>query len=179
MSTRAKGVTLPEMSTPLAYLITWTCRGTWLHGDTRGSVDRKHNMFGTPLIAPDPVRNAQECTSLTQTPFALNASDREVVERAIRSVCTHRNWRLHDLAVRSNHVHCVLSADTTPERAMQDLKSWSTRALRAADPARFTGPIWTRHGSTRYLFGEHALIGAINYVRSHDTNPRAHARGSF
>ncbi len=24
------------MSEPLAYLLTWTCYGTWLHGDRRG-----------------------------------------------------------------------------------------------------------------------------------------------
>ena len=28
------------MSDPLAYFITFTCYGNWLHGDERGSVDR-------------------------------------------------------------------------------------------------------------------------------------------
>ena len=35
-------------SVPLAYLITFRTYGTWLHGDARGSVDREHNVFGTP-----------------------------------------------------------------------------------------------------------------------------------
>ena len=39
--------------TPLAYLITFRCYGTWLHGDSRGSVDRFHNRYGAPLIAPN------------------------------------------------------------------------------------------------------------------------------
>ncbi len=38
---------------PLAYLITIRCYGTWLHGDERGSVDRKYNRYGTPRIAPN------------------------------------------------------------------------------------------------------------------------------
>ena len=37
--------------TALAYLITFRCYGTWLHGDSRGSVDRFHNRYGAPLIA--------------------------------------------------------------------------------------------------------------------------------
>jgi hypothetical protein len=34
---------------PLAYLITFPTYGTWLHGDERGSVDRDHNLPGTPV----------------------------------------------------------------------------------------------------------------------------------
>ena len=36
---------------------------------------------------------------------------RPIVERAIREVCGHRGWRLHALAVRSNHVHVVVSTE--------------------------------------------------------------------
>ncbi len=35
---------------PLAYFITFRCYGTWLHGDRRGSVDRFHNIYGTPRL---------------------------------------------------------------------------------------------------------------------------------
>src|SRR5262249_42685946 len=35
---------------PLAYLITFRCYGTWLHGDERGSTDRHRNQYGTPFI---------------------------------------------------------------------------------------------------------------------------------
>jgi len=34
----------------LGYLITFRAYGTWLHGDSRGSVDRFHNRYGSPLI---------------------------------------------------------------------------------------------------------------------------------
>jgi len=43
-----------ESRIPLAYLITFRAYGTWLHGDSRGSVDRFHNRYGAPLIAPNP-----------------------------------------------------------------------------------------------------------------------------
>jgi hypothetical protein len=35
---------------PVGYLITFRCHGTWLHGDKRGSVDRSHNRYGSPLL---------------------------------------------------------------------------------------------------------------------------------
>ena len=102
-----------------------------------------------------------------------------LVAGAIKATCSHRGWTIHALAVRSNHVHSVVSADATPERVMHDLKAWSTRALRQSNHDFDNRPIWTRHGSTRYLFDEPALHGAIEYVVSHETHPRAHARGSF
>jgi REP element-mobilizing transposase RayT len=33
---------------PLAYLITFRCHGTWLHGDERGSIDRHNRRYGMP-----------------------------------------------------------------------------------------------------------------------------------
>ncbi|MBY0309383.1 MAG: hypothetical protein K2Q09_11625 [Phycisphaerales bacterium] len=44
----------PMYSTPLAYLLTWTCHGTWLHGDDRGSIDDFNNRFGAPVLPPSP-----------------------------------------------------------------------------------------------------------------------------
>ena len=167
------------MAVPLAYLITWTCRGTWLHGDDRGSVDREHNSYGTSLIAPDASRHSIAATQLKQDSLELTLQDREIVTKAIERTCSHRRWMTHALTVRSNHVHCVVSADVPPERVMQDLKAWSTRALRKSNAALDDRPIWTRHGSTRYLFDETAILGAVEYVDSHESNPRAHARGSF
>lgn len=41
---------------PLAYFISITCYGTWLHGDQRGSIDRRHNLHGTAVLAADPAR---------------------------------------------------------------------------------------------------------------------------
>ena len=38
----------------LAYLITFRCYGTWLHGDKRGSIDRFHNAYKSPYIEPNP-----------------------------------------------------------------------------------------------------------------------------
>jgi REP element-mobilizing transposase RayT len=66
--------------------------------------------------------------------------------------------------VRTNHVHVVVEAPVEPEEAMRVLKARATRALREAghfDPSR---EIWTRHGSTRYLWDERAVSVAVDYV---------------
>ncbi|HUT29941.1 MAG TPA: hypothetical protein VMX13_09125 [Sedimentisphaerales bacterium] len=39
------------MQYPLAYLITFSTYGAWLHGDNRGSVDKNHNSYGSLFIA--------------------------------------------------------------------------------------------------------------------------------
>ena len=39
--------------TPLAYFISFRTCGTWLHGDKRGSIDRFHNQYRSPYIAPN------------------------------------------------------------------------------------------------------------------------------
>src|SRR5262252_3485283 len=38
---------------PMGYLITFRSYGTWLHGDRRGSIDRFHNRYKSPCIAPN------------------------------------------------------------------------------------------------------------------------------
>jgi hypothetical protein len=57
---------------PLAYLITFRTYGTWLHGDERGSVDRQHNVYGTPRLDPDAMRKNAEEQELIQRPVIFD-----------------------------------------------------------------------------------------------------------
>jgi REP element-mobilizing transposase RayT len=97
----------------------------------------------------------------------LDQPARAVVDAAIREACEHRAWVNHALNVRSNHVHLVVTANTSPERAMADLKAWGTRRLRERGLAPPLGRMWTAHGSTRYLFDHRSLGMAIDYVVRH------------
>ena len=45
---------------PLAYLITFTCYGTRLHGHKSGSVDRRHNAPGSPFLRGEPQKSSGE-----------------------------------------------------------------------------------------------------------------------
>lgn len=75
---------------PLAYLISFRCHGTWLHGDPRGSVDPGHNLPGTPTLAPNAALEQWEAERLRHEPVLLDSPRRQVVERAIRATCAHR-----------------------------------------------------------------------------------------
>lgn len=149
---------------PLAYLITFRCYGTWLHGDIRGSMDRRHNDFGTPKIQANTPLEKSDATFLRSPVFRLEVNQRNVVESAIREVCKHRGYHLHGINVRTNHVHSVVTALTNPEHVLTSFKSYATRALRKAQLLTKEGKPWSRHGSTIYLWKERDVAKAMEYV---------------
>jgi REP element-mobilizing transposase RayT len=149
---------------PLAYLITFRCYGTWVHGDERGSVDRKSNVYGTPKIPLNIELERSDRAQLKHPPITLDASRRRVVEIAVRGVCEHRRYVLRAINVRTNHVHIVVTAMRPPEPVLEALKSYSTRALRRAGLISAGVKPWIRHGSTVYLWKEPDVAKAIAYV---------------
>ncbi len=117
---------------PRTYFCTFTCYGTWLHGDARGSVDRAHNEWQTPPLAPDEERERREFERLKHSPVKFEHRQRDIVRAAIEEVCRCRGWRLHALNVRTNHVHVVVTANRKGKRVLNDLKSYGTRRLKEA-----------------------------------------------
>ncbi|MDT5157455.1 MAG: hypothetical protein QOH51_1812 [Acidobacteriota bacterium] len=116
---------------PMAYLVTFRCYGSWLHGDERGSVDvHGKNIFGTPDIASNPKLKGLMQKELKNSPFLLDQKQRRVVEESIREVCRHRGYTLQAVNARSNHVHAVVSAQSKPELIINAFKAYATRKLR-------------------------------------------------
>src|SRR4051812_14157800 len=76
-----------EKRIPLAYLITFRCYATWLHGDQRGSTDRHNNCYGAPFILPIEQWQKHNQRSLKHTPVELDAAQRTAIEEAIRETC--------------------------------------------------------------------------------------------
>ena len=153
------------MPNPRAYFLTWTCHGTWLHGDGRGSIDRDHNQYGTAPAAPNRNRNTHQQSRLNTTPQTLNHDGRLIVEQTIRDHCGLRNWTLWAINVRTNHVHVIVAAgDVLPMNVMGQLKSWSTRRLREADLVDASQRIWTKGGSSRFLWDDDSVARATQYV---------------
>jgi REP element-mobilizing transposase RayT len=150
---------------PLAYLITFRCYGTWLHGDERGAIDRHgHNVYGTPRLAPN--RKLQDLMrrEMGRQPFLLSQEQREIVEAAIHEVCQHRGYELKAINARSNHVHVVVSAQSKPEPIRDAFKSYTTRKLCDAHLIGEQTRPWERGGSRRYLWKPHHVALAIEYV---------------
>lgn len=162
---RRDHIEFQERSVALAYLITFRCYGTWLHGDVRGSVGRKgSNVYGEPRIEPSETLLQIDAYNLVGLPFELKAVDRKIVEAAIREVCEVRGYGLHALNVRTNHAHLVVGNGGKVERMMDSFKAYSTKALRAAVRIGDDFKPWSRHGSTRYLWTERHIEMAVEYV---------------
>lgn len=152
------------MQYPLAYFLTWTCYATWLHGDERGSVDPAHNQFGRPVLEPDAAREHFEKNRAKHDPVLMSEAFREVVRGTVEDHCRIRAWPLHAFNVRTNHIHVVLTAARPPEEPLVQFKAWCTRRLRDARLVAAEQRVWTTHGSTRYLWDQKSLVGAVKYV---------------
>jgi len=158
-------------NSPVGFLITFRCYGTWLHGDERGSVDRFHRTYASPMLQASGVRRRHDRELLKQPPVTLNPRQRAVIKAAIRETCTIRIWRLWSVNVRTNHVHAVVSASKKPDAVLSALKANATRAMREAGLWTSTLSPWEHRGSKRYLWDEKQLADAIAYVECNQGEP--------
>jgi REP element-mobilizing transposase RayT len=150
------------MSTPLAYLLTWTTYGTWLPGDGRGWVDKHKPGL---IQKPNPTLQIAARNRMKEPPVILNSHFRQVVAETISQTCDIRDWTIHALAVQSNHVHVVIcTPNTAPKQAMGVLKANSSRVLNKKTHCQNRKRWWTEGGSVRYLNTKNTVLAAIEYV---------------
>ena len=152
----------PPMPEPLAYFLTWTTYGTWLPGDERGWV-----LKGKGFQLPRPITKKLAADRMTEPVCSLDDAQREIVEKTIHDHCKIRNWELHAVSCRSNHVHVVVTADLDPKKVRDQLKAWCTRRLKEhgrqrADSVRQKW--WTAGGSQRFIGDQESLEAVIRYV---------------
>jgi len=155
------------MSEALGYLLTWTCYGTWMHGDERGSVDADHNAPDAAFLPPNETRLMHEVRTMSHRPIRLDSAARRIVADTIAAHCDIRGWNLHAVNPRTNHVHAVVSCEVHPNDAMSQFKAWITRGLRSAGCFERDRPVWTEGGSRRWLWNPDALRRAIEYVNDY------------
>jgi REP element-mobilizing transposase RayT len=164
---------LPERIIPLAYFITFTCYGTWLHGEKPTSVDRFTNTPGCDFLSFDKHKLNFVKKRMAETPYFLDETRRQIVLQAILEVCKYREWVLLAAHVRSNHVHLVIHAITTPEHILSSVKSYASRHLNQTKFDRCRVNRWTHHGSTRYLWTEAEIEATVHYVVNEQGLPMA------
>lgn len=160
------------------YFITFTTRGTRIHGNEAGSVDRFHNTPGTPYLNADMERESAILDSMVSPPFVMGAVERKVVLDSIVETAGHRGWSLLAAHVRSTHAHVIVKADDQPEKVARDMKAWATRKIRENAPNNREIKPWTRHSSTRWINFEEQLQAAIRYVLEEQGAPMERFDGS-
>lgn len=157
------------MAEPLAYLLTWATYGTWLPGDGRGWI-----LYRRGWQLPDPVRRLEAVARMAENACRLDPEQRRAVEEQTAETCRLRNWKLHAINCRSNHVHVVVSAADHPKEVRRQIKAWCSRRLKALETTRLAAarksmPIrehwWAERGSGRYINDLESLEAAILYVR--------------
>lgn len=158
------------MSWPLAYLITWRCYGTWLHGEP-GAVDRRRNVHDTPTIPRNQIFADWNRDEMKQPQMILTGEQRRVIAESIERTCEAKQWTMLALNVRTNHVHVVVAAELEPERIMTTLKAWGTRSLRENAIVASDARLWARHGSTIHLRREDEVSRARWYVTDMQDKP--------
>ena len=161
-----------DTGAPLGYLITFNTYGTWLHGDRRGSVDRFHNVYGTPRLLPSSIRQQYERRLMKMPPVKLNSEQRAAVERSIHETCSKRKWTLWARNVRTKHTHVVVTAFCRSRTVLNAFKANATRTMREAGCWRNEQSPWAEGGSRKELWTEKDLTEAIVYVEYEQGEPR-------
>ena len=152
---------------PLAYFITSTTYGTWLHDDERKSIVVKNTV--ARQIEPNIHFNRHQSERLKYPPVTLDIRQRQIILDTLVDHCRLKTWRLYSAHVRTNHVHLLVRSDHTPEKVTSDLKAWCTRHLRQAGYS--TPKLWTRQASTVYVFTQAKLIEKLRYIVSEQGEP--------
>jgi REP element-mobilizing transposase RayT len=158
-------------SDPLAYFLTFTTYGTWLHGSDSGSVDRIRNQYDFPRVAADSTLQETRQRQLKNPSYALDEPRRIIVLDAIIDVAKVRSWTLWSVHVRTNHIHAIVTADAQPEKVLIDFKAWCSRRLAENLIEPRTLSRWTKHGSTKYLWSDDQMILAMQYVIEQQGKP--------
>ena len=145
---------------PQGLFITWTVYGTFLPGDARGW---RHRKSGQRLARPRLETWHRE--RLHHDVVTLDTSMQSVADAAIREICRVRSWSVWAIAVRSNHVHAVITApEYTPVLVRDQLKAKATLELRRAFAVWNDRPVWTEKGDIEFLDSETDIEQCVVYV---------------
>jgi hypothetical protein len=163
-------------------LLTWTCYGTWLPGDSRGFVGNireadgshaNHNEYGTPFSAKMPRLEAWVRERMKGEPVSLEQADADAMVAQYRETARIRKWSLEAASVIFNHTHLVVGVPGESDTLLDTFKSWATRAVKKHRPLPPNGTFWTVGGSNRLLPDETAVRSAVVYVVKKQPNPLA------
>lgn len=145
----------------LAHHIIWTCYGTWLPNDPRGSTSKTVRTdaiselgelhYGRKQVQPlgrDIRAFYQNAKSVLRFPIlTLDEPARQVVAHALGEVIAADKLTCWACAVMPDHVHILIRKHRLSfEEMMNHFKDASAAALRAAGLFPHDHPVWTAHG---------------------------------
>ena len=162
------------------WLITSTTYGTWLPGDSRGSVSRENvtdashrkeqNEFGVPWSEPMPALHEASRRLMKADPIYLTLPQAERLLTQFHETCGVRNWLFVGTAIMANHVHVIIgvAGDPDPDGLLRDIKAYGSGALNRKFGKPESETWWTKGGSKRKLPNQTALLNAVQYLRDQE-----------
>ncbi len=171
-----------------AWLLTNTTYGSWLPGDSRGSVtsvrDRRqndlptivrieHDIPGEPSEDPIPGLEESARNLMKGPPLYLDHDKARIVLSQFQETAWYRGWVLRAVAIMYNHFHAVVLVpnDPHPRKILGDFKAYATRALNQQFGRPLSGTWWTDKGSKRRLKNDEAVADAVHYVTRRQPSP--------
>lgn len=159
-----------------AWHITISTYGARLHGDARPTVDRAHNIFGTPFLDPDPERHRYEHAGMSAGSVEFSPAQRAFIEATIPMICERGKWTFVTCAAAPDHVHTLLRADSIihGKQVRKWLKTWLTQALDRHWHAtkRADGMSWfCEGGSTKAVRDQKYFWTVVLYISGQRATP--------
>ena len=142
-----------------------------LHGDERGTVDRKMNQPGDPIIGSDPSWWKQEHDRLKFPPVCLDVEQMRFVEEAVPNVCQRGGWKYKTCAAGPDHVHVVLTTTSDAPAVRKWLKRWLGEALSAKWPLPAGRSWWAEGGSVKWVWNRDYFDRVYEYVHGQRATP--------
>ena len=169
---------IPPMRT---WLLSNTAYGTWLPGDSRGSVtsvrDRRptdpvtpfrfeHDMPGEPWEPPAPGLEAFAYQKMNGSPICFEQDQAVHVLGQFQETALYRGWNLLAVSIMYNHFHIVVEVpkDPDPRKVLADFKAYASRRLNQYYGKPASGTWWTTNGSKRKVKDETHRDSAIFYT---------------
>ncbi len=151
-------------SWPLAYHITIGTYGTRLHGDERGTVDRRQNQPGDPIIGRVEQWQRAERASLRFPPRLFTPEQMRLVESLVPSICDRGGWTLHARACAPDHLHTLLTGSADGSLIRKLFKRWLTQALAEHVPLEPDETFWAECGSVKWVWTDDYFVRGKKYV---------------
>ena len=168
---------MPDDASPLAFHITFGTYGTRLHGDERGTVDRRMNQLGDPIVGRCDAWERMERHRLKFEPRVFTARQMVLVESLVLPVCERGGWKLHTCAAGPDHVHSILTpldrARGRDGRAIRRwLKTWLSQSLARHIPLSRGETLWSECGSVKWIWTDDYFLRAVRYVNDQRATER-------
>jgi REP element-mobilizing transposase RayT len=114
--------------------------------------------------------------SSQEPPFHPTDYDRNIILQAFIQAAEHREWILYAVHIRTTHIHLVIKSKEEPGKTLAYIKARASSSLKKTNARKH---FWTYHGSTRYLWNEHSLSAAVDYVLNGQGQPMTRYAGNL